>query len=105
MQDYYVFFDVDDTLIEWKQDWQAAFMETARGAGVEPQDVSGLVKQFMQMRGMMKQMAGLGLGGRLKMTQQMAHLGLTDGAIPRVKKGSTKYQPRREERKKRRRRR
>ncbi len=77
----------------------------ARGAGVEPQDVSGLVKQFMQMRGMMKQMAGLGLGGRLKMTQQMAHLGLTDGAIPRVKKGSTKYQPRREERKKRRRRR
>jgi FMN phosphatase YigB (HAD superfamily) len=35
VQDYYVFFDVDDTLIEWKQDWQAAFMETARGAGVE----------------------------------------------------------------------
>lgn len=77
----------------------------ARGAGVEPQDVSGLVKQFVQMRGIMKQMAGLGIGGRLKMTQQLAQMGLMDGNVPRLKKGTTKYQPRREERRKRRRRR
>jgi signal recognition particle subunit SRP54 len=77
----------------------------AKGAGVEPQDVSGLVKQFMQMRGIMKQMAGLGMGGRLKMTQQLAQMGMMDGAIPKMKRGTTKYQPRREERKKRRRRR
>ncbi len=77
----------------------------ARGAGVEPQDVSGLVKQFVQMRGIMKQMAGLGIGGRLKMTQQLTQMGLMDGNVPRLKKGTTKYQPRREERRKRRRRR
>ena len=35
----------------------------ARGAGVEPQDVSGLVKSFEQMRGMMKQLGGAGLLG------------------------------------------
>ena len=77
----------------------------ARGAGVDPQDVSGLVKQFMQMRGIMKQMSGLGLGGRLKMTQQLAQMGMMDGGVPKLKKGTTKYQPRREERKKRKRRR
>ncbi|MCK4341539.1 MAG: signal recognition particle protein [Phycisphaerae bacterium] len=77
----------------------------ARGSGCEPQEVSGLVKQFTQMRGMMKQMAGLGMGGRLKMTQQMARMGMTDGNIPRAKKGSTKYNPRRDDKKKRRRRR
>jgi len=77
----------------------------AKGAGVEPQDVSGLVKQFVQMRGIMKQMAGLGMGGRLKMTQQLAQMGMMDGGIPKMKRGTTKYQPRREERKKRRRRR
>jgi signal recognition particle subunit SRP54 len=77
----------------------------AKGAGVDPQDVSGLVKQFLQMRGIMKQMAGLGMGGRLKMTQQLAQMGMMDGGIPKMKRGTTKYQPRREERKKRKRRR
>lgn len=78
----------------------------ARGAGVEPQDVSGLVKQFLQMRGLMKQMAGLGMGGRLKMTQQLANLGaLQGGALPKTAKGSTFYNPRRDDKKKRRRRR
>ena len=76
----------------------------ARGAGVEQQEVSGLVKQFVQMRGVMKQMAGLGMGGRLKMTQQLAKMGMMDGGIPKMKKGTTKYQPRKVERKKRRRR-
>jgi signal recognition particle subunit SRP54 len=58
----------------------------ATGAGVDSQDVSGLVKQFLQMRPMMKQMAGMGMGQRMKM-------------------GSTKYNPRKPDRKRKRRRR
>ncbi len=77
----------------------------ARGAGVEQQDVSGLVKQFTQMRGVMKQMAGMGLGQRMKMTQQLAKMGALEGNMPRMKKGSTKYNPRGHDKKKRRRRR
>ena len=77
----------------------------ARGAGVEQQEVSGLVKQFGQMRGLMKQMAGMGLGQRMKMTQQLAKMGALEGNMPRMKKGSTKYNPRGRDKKKRRRRR
>lgn len=78
----------------------------ARGAGVEPQDVSGLVKQFLQMRGMMKQMAGAGLGQRLKMTQALGQMGALDGGrMPKVTKGSTRYDPRRNEKRRKRRRR
>jgi len=77
----------------------------ARGAGVEQQDVSGLVKQFTQMRGLMKQMAGMGFGQRIKMTQQLAKMGALEGNMPRMKKGSTKYNPRGRDKKKRRRRR
>lgn len=31
----YVFFDVDDTLVQWKVDWAAAFAQAAREAGAE----------------------------------------------------------------------
>ncbi|MBU0639721.1 MAG: signal recognition particle protein [Planctomycetes bacterium] len=74
----------------------------ARGSGCEQQEVSGLVKQFIQMRGMMKKMSGMGMGQRLRMTQQMAQMG-AEGVIPKSAKGSTKYKPRRDQRKKRRR--
>jgi signal recognition particle subunit SRP54 len=77
----------------------------AAGAGVERQEVSGLVKSFMQMRGVMKQMAGQGMGTRMQAMQQLARMGVGDGGIPRAKKGSTRYQPRRPEKRKRRRRR
>jgi len=77
----------------------------ARGAGVDPQDVSALVKQFLQMKGLMKMMAGMGLGQRLRMTQQLSQMGMLDGNIPRLKKGSTRYEPRRRERERKRRRR
>ncbi len=77
----------------------------AKGAGVEANEVSGLVKQFVQMRGVMKGMAGMGMGGRMKMMQQMGQMGALDGRMPKVKKGSTKYKPRRDDKKKRRRRR
>jgi len=77
----------------------------ARGAGVEAQDVSGLVKQFLQMRGMMRQMAGMGTRDRMRFAQQMGQTGMLEGNLPRAKKGSTKYNPRRDDRKKKRRRR
>ena len=78
----------------------------AAGAGVEQQDVSGLVKQFTQMRGMMKQMAGMGMRDRMKFTQALGKSGMLDsGHMPKMKKGSTKYNPRKPDRKKRRRRR
>ncbi len=77
----------------------------ARGSGAEPADVSALVKQFVQMRGVMKAMAGQGIGGRLKMMQQLGKMGADGAAVPKMKKGSTRYQPRKVERKKKRRRR
>ena len=77
----------------------------ATGAGVDSQEVSGLVKQFLQMRPMMKQMAGMGMGQRMKMAQGLAQGGMLDGNMPRMKKGSTKYNPRKPERKRKRRRR
>jgi len=43
----------------------------ARGAGVEPHEVSDLVKQFDGMAAMMKGMAGLGMRERMQQVQQM----------------------------------
>jgi len=78
----------------------------ARGAGVEPQDVSGLVKQFVQMRGLLKQMSGMGLRDRMRLTQALGQMGVLDsGRLPKVKKGSTRYDPRRYDKKRKRRRR
>ncbi len=77
----------------------------ARGAGVDPQEVSGLVKQFTQMRGMMKMMAGMGMCGRMQMAGAMSQLGMLEGGgVPRLKKGSTAYNPQRDKKRKRRRR-
>ena len=77
----------------------------ARGAGVEPEFVSGLVKQFTQMRGMMKQVAGMGMGDRMRMMQSLGSAGAFQGAaMPKMTKGTTKYNPRRDDRKKRKRR-
>ena len=56
----------------------------AKGAGVEPQDVSGLVKNFDMAAGMMKQMAGMGGKDRMKMAQQMTQMGMS-GGMPRFK--------------------
>jgi len=53
----------------------------ARGSGTEPQDVSGLVKQFTQASHMMKQMAGMGGKDRMKFAQQMAQAGAAGGAM------------------------
>lgn len=88
----------------------------ARGSGVDQQEVSKLVKDFGMMRGMMKQVAGMGMGDRMKMLQGLGQGGMFggggggaggggmfgggSGGIPRMQKGTTKYNPRKVERKK-----
>jgi signal recognition particle subunit SRP54 len=52
----------------------------ARGAGAQPQDVSGLVKSFGMISGMMKQMAGMGAKERMAMASQMGQMGMGGGS-------------------------
>jgi signal recognition particle subunit SRP54 len=74
----------------------------ARGAGVEPQDVSGLVKQFLQMRGMMKEMSKLGAKDRIGMASRLGQMGMTTGQMPKMKTRvpTNQQQRRREKRRK-----
>ena len=64
----------------------------AEGAGVEPHVVNELVKQFDGMAGIMKGMAGMGLGDRLKTMQQLQKGGMLDpGArLAKAKQGTGK---------------
>ena len=64
----------------------------AAGAGVQPQDVNDLVKQFDGMASIMKQMAGKGMGDRMKMMRSLQEGGLMDpgGRLSRQKKGTGK---------------
>ena len=56
----------------------------ARGSGTEPQDVSGLVKQFTMASGMMKQMSNMGIRDRMKFAQQVGQAGMM-GMTPKFK--------------------
>ncbi len=56
----------------------------ARGSGTEPQDVSGMVKSFAMVAGMMKQMAGMGAKDRVQFAKQVGQIGLA-GGMPRFK--------------------
>lgn len=78
----------------------------ARGAGVEPQEVSALVKSFTQMRGMMKQFAGMGMFQRMKAAKELSQSGvLAGGKLPKMKIGSAeRFDPRKREKKRKRRR-
>lgn len=60
----------------------------ARGAGVDPQDVSGLVKQFGQMRDMMKEMSKMGLRQRMGLASQLGKMGMLGGKLPQIKAAS-----------------
>jgi signal recognition particle subunit SRP54 len=61
----------------------------ARGAGCEPQDVSGLVKSFGQMRDAMRAMAGMGMMERMKYGSKLSQAAMS-GGLPSTKvKGST----------------
>lgn len=64
----------------------------AAGAGVEPQEVGDLVRQFDAMAGMMKQMSGLGMRERLRKVQELARGGfLNPGSrLVKEKKGTGK---------------
>ncbi len=59
----------------------------AKGAGVDPADVSQLVKQFEPMRNMMKMMSGQGLMQRLKLGTQFSKM-MAGGGLPKFKSSS-----------------
>ncbi len=69
----------DPTLIE-----ASRRRRIARGSGTQPQDVSGMVKSFSMVSGLMKQMAGMGTKDRAAFAKQMGQMGMT-GAMPRFK--------------------
>ena len=78
----------------------------ARGAGVDPQEVSQLVKQFEPIRNVMKAMSGQSFMQRMRMVPQLTR-SMAAGVAPRVK-GSTSAMKRplnKKDRRKRRRRR
>ena len=60
----------------------------ARGSGTDPKEVSALIKNFMQVRQMMKSMSGMSATNRMKSASQFAQMAAGGGA-PRFKKGST----------------
>src|SRR5204863_4980938 len=64
----------------------------AEGAGVEPKEVSDLVKQFEPVAGMMKKMAGMGIRERMKELQNLQQGGLLNpGAqLAKPKQGTGK---------------
>ena len=57
----------------------------ARGCGMEPSDVSGLVKTFNQSRQMMKAMSGMGAMGRMKALKSMGNMDMSSGRMPGLK--------------------
>jgi len=68
---------------------QARRRRIARGAGVEPQEVNDLVKQFDGMASMMKGMAGLGMRDRMKQLQQLQSGIANPAALLAKPKGDT----------------
>lgn len=64
----------------------------ARGAGVEPEDVSGLVKQFEMMRDMMKKMSGMNMLQRLKYSTQVGNIMASGGQLRKIKQSTTATQ-------------
>ncbi|MFP4105952.1 MAG: signal recognition particle protein [Phycisphaerae bacterium] len=76
----------------------------ARGSGAQPQEVSGLVKQFGMMADMMKSMAGMGMKDRLKMAQNLGNMPgmMGGGGMPNLKVKKRSKRLSKKERKKRR---
>jgi signal recognition particle subunit SRP54 len=56
----------------------------AKGSGCDPQDVSGLVKSFVQMRTMLKQISGMGMMDRMRLGTQMAQASVLTGKMPKL---------------------
>lgn len=57
----------------------------AKGSGVQPSDVSGLVKTFNQSRQMMKAMSGMGMGGKMKAMKALGNMDMFSGKMPGMK--------------------
>lgn len=62
----------------------------ARGSGAAPDDVSGLVKQFIQARDVTKAMAGMSMRDRMRSLTQFAHTAAAGGKIGKIKESTTK---------------
>ena len=66
----------------------------AGGSGTTSSDVNNLLKQFKQMAGMMQQMAGKGMRGKMQMIKEMQEGGLFEpGAEMRREKQRSKRGP------------
>ena len=61
----------------------------ARGSGCDPQDVSGLVKQFGMMRDQMKAMANMSMMGKMKSIAGLSQAAMTGQGFGKKIKGST----------------
>ena len=73
----------------------------AKGAGVQPQEVNALVKQYDGMKAMVTSMAGKGIGDRMKMVDEIRKSGMLDpGAKFNRPKGDTGKRLSSEEKKK-----
>ncbi|MFQ5430274.1 MAG: signal recognition particle protein [Phycisphaerae bacterium] len=78
----------------------------ARGSGTHTEDVSGLCKQFLQARDMMKQMAGMSMVDRMRFGSQFAQTSMAGGKMPTTKsKARPRSKPARKDRRKARKRR
>jgi signal recognition particle subunit SRP54 len=66
----------------------------AKGSGAEPEDVSGLVKSFVQMRSVMKQMASLSFMDRMRLGSNLSKGALMTGKIPKISVQSAKLSSR-----------
>ena len=66
----------------------------AIGSGTDPADVNNLLKQFKQMAGLVQQMAGKGLRGRMQMLKELQDGGMFEpGAQVRTDKQRSKRGP------------
>jgi signal recognition particle subunit SRP54 len=73
----------------------------ARGSGNETEDVSGLCKQFLQARDMMKAMAGMSMTDRMRFGSDFAQMSMAGGKMPTIKSRKPTRQARRSTRDKR----
>lgn len=76
----------------------------ARGSGAGTEDVSGLCKQFLQARDVMKSMAGMSMMDRMKFGSQFAQMSMA-GQMPQVKSTTrAKFKPAKRDKRKQRKR-
>ncbi|MEE8170161.1 MAG: signal recognition particle protein [Phycisphaerae bacterium] len=66
----------------------------ARGSGAATEDVSGLVKQFLQARDVTKMMAGMSMLDRMKFSSKFAQTAMAGGPMRKIKGSTVKNQPR-----------